>query len=367
MATTILIIVVCGLVLASIGFVILTWFRFVPEVLRLLRGVPWIIGHAYSPVSGSQDYDITSRDGTRLRVSLLPQTSAARQGSIIFIHGLGQDRWAAVPYVGDLRKQGFDVFSVDMRNHGQSEVQSSYTPRPWITAKEVEDVLAVVDFVSSPEGAGDEQVALLGVSRGANVALCAAAQTRKVRAVVTDGAFPTGAMLRHYIRRYMRTHPRPRVRYLADVLPAVCLASYCAWAKLLFRVLDHAEVVNVERAVRHVTQPVFMIHAQRDRYVPEQTVHALRKCLSGRSKLWIVPGVKHNGAAIELTAEYDRRVVRFLSHTFSRPSDSCSTKKSSWLRAVTASVPRRPWRGWLPPRRSASLVGYTRPGGGRAR
>ncbi|MHB8954410.1 MAG: alpha/beta hydrolase [Pirellulaceae bacterium] len=311
MATTILVMIWCSS-LAIVAVTIGSWFLYVPRVLQVLRGVPWMIAHTYPPAANSNDYDLVSKDGLRLRVSHLPRAGTRCRGAVLFVHGLCEDRWTVMPYASQLCQHGFDVYSFDMRNHGQSEAQENYHPRPWVTVKEVEDVLTVIDFVTSGPGSGQGRVALIGVSKGGNAALCAAARSPEVCAVVTDGAFPTGAMLRHYMRRFMRTHPR--LRFLADTVPDVCLISYCAWATFLFRILDHAAVVNVEQAVRRVTQPVFMIHAERDGFVPEQVVRELRRRLSGRSKLWIVPGVNHNGAASELLGEYSDRLVRFLSH-----------------------------------------------------
>ena len=45
--------------------------------------------------------------------------------------------------------------------------------------------------------------------------------------------------------------------------------------------------------------------------MPLKVAEMLRGCLSGRSKFWTVPGVKHNGAAAGAKDEYHRRIWPF--------------------------------------------------------
>jgi hypothetical protein len=98
---------------------------------------------------------------------------------------------------------------------------------------------------------------------------------------------------------------------LAEKLPDVFFVSYCQLAKFVLGLRRRCRFINVEQMARRVHCPVFMIHAKRDGYIPFEVVHDLRKRLAGRSKMWIVPGVKHNGAIIMAADEYRRRILRF--------------------------------------------------------
>jgi uncharacterized protein len=184
-----------------------------------------------------------------------------------------------------------------------------YQPVPWLTSYEVSDLQAAINYVFSRPDADPRGVGLFGVSRGGNAALCVAATDPRVRSVVTDGAFPIDAMLRHYIRRFMDIFVR--IPVIPHLLPDICLISYYAWAKFLLGLRRHCRFINVEQACRRVRQPVFMIHGERDMYIPPKMAETLRRSLSGRSKLWIVPGVKHNGAVAAMEDEYHRRIWRF--------------------------------------------------------
>jgi fermentation-respiration switch protein FrsA (DUF1100 family) len=63
--------------------------------------------------------------------------------------------------------------------------------------------------------------------------------------------------------------------------------------------------------VRRIRQPIFMIHGERDTYVPLEVVHLLRAAISRRTRLWVVPGAKHNRAIDTASLQYHRRVGRF--------------------------------------------------------
>lgn len=300
---------ILGLLAVFALFSAFTWVWFVPLIMRVFAEPPWLQASMFAAVDGAEECRFTTPDGLTLRGSYLPALAARRQGVIVYCHEFAGDRWGAVPYVKDLRRQGFDIFTFDFRNHGASGRMPNYEPLHWLTQYELTDVLAAVDYVCSRPDADPNGIGLIGVSRGANAALCAAAIDGRVRAVVTDGAFPVGPMQRHYIRRFMSIYIR--LPLLAEKLPDICLVSYCEWAKFLLGLRRGCRFINVEQVARRVQCPVFMIHGKRDGYIPLEVAKDLRTRLAGRSKMWIVPGVKHNGAILVASEEYRRRIWRF--------------------------------------------------------
>jgi pimeloyl-ACP methyl ester carboxylesterase len=217
---------------------------------------------------------------------------------------------------------------------------------PWLTESELTDVETVIQYVAARSEVGAKGVVLMGVSKGANAALCAAAGNPMVRAIVTDGAFPTGPLQRHYVRRFMRIYLR--LPLVAEYLPDVCLISFCMWAKFLFWLRSGCRIVDVERSVRSVCQPVFMIHGERDGYVPRKIAEGLRRRLPGRSKLWVVEGVSHNGAVTAVGDSYVQRIAKFLvwscrdSNVVVRRRHGHSCAVSRLLKCGTGRGTRRP-------------------------
>jgi uncharacterized protein len=311
---------------------LVSWVWYVPSIVRVFGETPWLHPHIFPPIDGALDCEFSTADGLVLRGSYLKSKIQPRRGVIVFSHELGSDRWAAGGYAGNLVNRGFDIFTFDFRNHGCSGRMPEYQPVPWLTQYEVTDLQAAVNYACSRPDADPRGIGLFGVSRGGNAALFVAATEPRVRALVTDGAFPFDAMLRHYIRRFMKIYVH--VPVIPDLLPDVCLTSYYAWAKYLLGMRRHCRFVNVERACRRVRQPVFMIHGERDMYIPPKMAEALRGSLSGRSKLWIVPGVKHNGAVASMEAEYHRRIWRFFQrHLAGSPGTAAAVTTRVWAPA----------------------------------
>jgi uncharacterized protein len=313
---------------------VVTWLLYVPMIVRVFGEMPWLQAESGAPAPDAEPCEFTTADGLTLRGSYLRTTAPVRLGVIGFCHEYSGDRWGAVPYTNDLRAQGYDVFTFDFRNHGESDLTTGYQPMPWLTHYELADVRAAVDYLTSRDDADPAGIGLLGVSRGANAALCAAAGDSRVRAVVTDGAFPIGAMQRHYVRRFMDIYITPW--WIGRRLPDVCLMSYCGWAKLVAGWQQNCRFASPEQFTRRVRQPVFMIHGERDAYIPLDVVHNLRSSLAGRSKLWVVPGVKHNGAIKKATREYHRRIARFFEKHLAGGRERAETLR----RAPAAADPR---------------------------
>jgi len=247
-----------------------------------------------------------------------------------------------VPYAKELLSRGFDIFTFDFRNHGHSDAQPGYHPMPWLTENELRDTETVIKYLASQCDAVTNGIALIGVSKGANAALCAAARNPSVRTIVIDSAFPTGPLQRHYIRRFMHIHLR--LPLIAEYLPEWCMISHCKWAEFLFWRRGGFRIVDIEQSARSVCQPVFVIHGKQDSYVPSPIAEGLRRQLRGRSKMWIVQGVSHNGAVITETENYLRRIAKFLAWSF-RDSNVGRRRRNGYSRVLSRLLSRRTLRG----------------------
>ena len=301
------------LLLGAVGcFVILTaitWLLYVPLVVRVFGETPWLVAENSPALEEGEACEFTTADGLTLRGTYLATPALARQGVVVFCHEYTAQRSTAWRYVRDLLDRGYDIFTFDFRNHGASDGLSNYQPMPWVTTFEVDDVLAAVEYVTSRGDADADGVGLLGLSKGGTAALCAAAFDRRIRAVATDGAFPLEEMQIHYMRRYMQIYLR--YSWLLSKLPSWCLISFCRWGRYFVGLKRHCRFVHVTQVARRVRQPVFMIHGKNDTYVPLDVVHLLRSAISRRTRLWVVPGAKHNRAIGVAMHQYHRRIGRF--------------------------------------------------------
>jgi pimeloyl-ACP methyl ester carboxylesterase len=332
-------IVLCWCLIGLFGLIVfghtLAWLLYVPVAARVLGETPWLPAQWREPLRDGTDVTFSTEDGARLEGIYLRTTAAKRKGVIAFCHELNGDRWSSVPYTEDLRRQGFDIFTFDFRNHGTSDCIAGYEPMPWVTRYDLADVRAAIDYLCTRPDAEPDGIGLMGVSKGGTVALCTAAFDCRVRTLVVDGACPTERMQVHYIRRFMKIFVR--YPWLISLLPDISLQTTSAWARVVLGRRRNCRFVNVDQAARRVHQPVMMIHGRCDTHIPLAVVQALRNSMSSRTRLWVIPQAKHNGSITVARSAYHRRIARFFDrHLASEPHAKDRHRPKSRRRVVVA-------------------------------
>src|SRR5204863_7817850 len=123
--------------------------RYGKNLVRIFLEKPLFIIPRGQPLDGAEDVWLTTGDGLRLRGCYLPTPAARRSGVILFGLEFGSNRWACVPYCKHLLKSGFDVFTVEPRGQGDSDVQPGYEPLQWVTDHDVRDVEAALRYLKN--------------------------------------------------------------------------------------------------------------------------------------------------------------------------------------------------------------------------
>lgn len=298
-----------GVYACLLAILVVAWFVYVPLVIRIFSETPFLLADSSHPVEGGEECEFPTADGLLLRGVYFATPASQRLGVVMFCHELTSDRWSALRYLDDLRERGFDVFAFDFRNQGASDRQGGYEPMPWVTQFEQYDLRAALDYLSSRADADPRGVGLLGISRGGSAALCAAADDARIACVVTDGAFPLEEMQLHYMRRYMEIYLH--FSWLLAKLPDHTLGTFCRWARFIVGWRRGCKFLHVTQMTRRLRKPVFMIHGERDTYVPVQVVQELRNSMARKPRLWVVEGAKHNRGIDVASALYRRRIARF--------------------------------------------------------
>lgn len=305
-------------ILIPLSAAVYLWVRYAPTVARGLADMPWLPTNpdAAMPedwretLAKSEEVTFVTADGLRLSGSYLEAEGGGRRGVVIFCHELYGNRRSGLAFAGNLRQSGFDILTFDFRNHGASESQEGYEPVPWATRGEMADVRAAVDFCCRRHAAMAGQVVLFGLSRGATAALCVASKDPRVKVAVLDSMCPTERVHIYLIRRFMAVYSRSAP--VLSKLPDWLLSILAFWAKLIIQRRHGCRLANVERLARRIRKPLFLIHGERDVFIPATIVRALRDRMPNCPRLWIVPGAKHNQTVCEAGDGYGRRVARFL-------------------------------------------------------
>jgi len=132
--------------------------------------------------------------------------------AIILLHMLGRDRNDWNPLASSFRNSsnGYAVLSIDLRGHGESVNQNgkaisfqSFSPNDF--NRMVLDVKAAKQFLVTQKGINPNEIAIVGASIGANVALNYAASDPSIRAVVllSPGLNYKGVITSDSIRKYV--------------------------------------------------------------------------------------------------------------------------------------------------------------------
>lgn|SRR5688572_2544889 len=190
-----------------------------------------------------------------------------RRGSVVYLHGVADNRSSAVGVINHLTRRGFDVVAYDSRAHGQSDGDvCTYG------FFEKRDLKRVID--SLPPG----PVVLIGSSLGAAVAIQGAVGNERVAGVVAAEAFSDLRTIA--IERAPRVLPRPVIARA-------------------FRIAEdrgHFDVASVSPAVAAALLriPVLLIHGADDVATRPEHSRRILSALNGPKQLFLVPHAGHN-------------------------------------------------------------------------
>lgn len=190
-----------------------------------------------------------------------------RRGTVIYLHGVADNRGSSAGVVQRYRAGGFDVVAYDSRAHGRSTGDNCT-----YGYYEKQDLARVIDTLS------DGPVVLVGTSLGAAVALQAAAEDERIRVVVAVETFSD-----------LRTIASERAPFFFTA-GTIDRAFSIAARDGRFPV----DEVSPLRAAARITVPVLLIHGSADHETPPSHSQRVFDVLRTPKRLILVPGKGHN-------------------------------------------------------------------------
>jgi pimeloyl-ACP methyl ester carboxylesterase len=191
----------------------------------------------------------------------------ARRGTVVYLHGIADNRGSGLSAALRLSARGFDVVAYDSRAHGDSGGEictyGFYEKR---------DLGRVLDALESGP------VIVIGSSLGGAVALQAAAEDPRISAVIAAESFSD--------LRTVATERAPWFFTAKTISQALVLAETQGG----FRV----DAVSPKEAARRISVPVLLIHGALDHETPPDHSQRIFDSLSGRKRLLLVQGAGHN-------------------------------------------------------------------------
>jgi uncharacterized protein len=215
-----------------------------------------------------------------------------KRGTVVFLHGVGDNRGAAVRIADHLLPRGFDVIAYDSRAHGESDGDACT-----YGFYEKQDLGRVLDRVTV------NPIVAMGVSMGAAVALQAAAEDRRIAAVVAVSSFSD-----------LHTAAAERAPFFATT-GSLATAFERAGKIGRFRVDDVSPVA----AAAHISVPTLIIHGDHDDETPAVHSQRIFAALRAPKRLILVPNARHSHV---LDAGVWREIDVWLEAVLPRPSRS---------------------------------------------
>jgi pimeloyl-ACP methyl ester carboxylesterase len=252
-------------------------------------------------------------DGLQLRGMIIRTDAPVPRGLIIFAHEYCSDMHSCARYCRPLHHAGYDILTFDFRGHGQSADEPGYTPRQWLTERELYDIRGAVAFAQDWLGQQGRptRVGAVGISRGACAAIAAAEENPDIAALICDGAFCTDWTIEYFLKRWASIFASVR---LVDENQYPLFWRLLRWVMIRFASRTfRCRFPSVRKAIlRMKPRPVQFIHGERDSYLPvEQSLHLYALAPQPKS-LWIAPSAKHNQAAVLHPERYAQMILSFL-------------------------------------------------------
>ena len=300
------------------AFLVYVAIRYTPIVGRIFEEKPLFLPLRVPPLENDgEEARFLTADGVEIAGTYLGARTRTRAGVVVFCHEYLSNRWSCVPYTDSLRDLGFDVFTFDFRNHGDSGRDAVYQPLQWVTDHETKDLHAALTYLRTRPDHDDAGFALFGVSRGGGTALVAAAKQRDVWGVITDGAFPTKGTMLAYILRWAEIYVGSE--FLWKRMPLFIFAFIGWMGRVASQRRLHCRFPDIERAVARIApRPWLMIHGEKDAYIGTPIAKRLFAEARAPKELWIVPKAKHNRCREVEPKVYAARLAEFLRQSAPR-------------------------------------------------
>lgn len=307
--------VIVPTILVLVGVPALVILKYVRISLNLMRDTKPPLAHGprdFEPIIG-ETVRFPAFDGLMLSGMLLrARADVPRRALIVFAHEFCSDMYSCARYCRPLRDAGYDIFTFDFRSHGESDSPEGYTPRQWVTDRELDDMRGAVAFAKRwlEEQGLPQRLGLFGISRGACAAVLIAQQDPDVQALVVDGAFSTDSTIEYFMRRWAYIFATVRAIY-ENHPPAFW--RFLRW--VLFHFARHefkCQFPSVRKAIQRMTpRPIFFIHGERDSYLPVEQSRKLYALAAQPKQLWVAPGARHNQAVVYHPQSYARLTTEF--------------------------------------------------------
>ena len=287
---------------------------FVPALMVLLGAVGWI-GSERAIHPAARHYATTLADypdlhPTEIRFQSRTRVAIAatffpgvRHAVIVLSHGYGDNQAQMLPYAEFLHGAGYSVLTYDMRNRGRSGGEAMT-----LGALESLDLVSAVDYLTTRADVDGGRIGALGVSLGGSTTLLAAADDRRIKAIVDDSGFSDApAVIESSFEHFIGLPAFP----FAPITMAIV-----GWRTGI----DATRIRPVDVVARIAPRPLLIIHCMGDRVVPPVNSERNFMAAGEPKSIWRIPTGGHIAGHTVARQEYERRVIEFFDRSLALPA-----------------------------------------------
>ena len=275
-------------------------------LLLLTLGGSWIAGSIMvaphqraAPPGLGRTVRLVASDGVPIAGSYWPGRRPDGP-AVLLLHGVDSSRTSFARHAAWLSGQGYAVFAIDFRGHGESgQVARSFG------LNEARDAAAALAFLR--RGVPHRRVGLIGTSLGGAAALLGDDGPLPVQAMVLQAVYPD---LRRAVFNRIAQRTGSFLAWFGE--PLLSVQSWPRYGVAPGRLSPVA-------AIRRFNGPVLIIGGLDDRSTPPDETRELYEAAPGPKALWLVPGVGHEAMGAIWDDAYRARLLALFRASLGQP------------------------------------------------
>jgi pimeloyl-ACP methyl ester carboxylesterase len=235
----------------------------------------------YTPAKygfGFEEITIPTKNNKNLYGWWVPakNLSNENQPTIILVHGWSRNVDRTMSFIKKLHPEGYNLLAFDSRCHGKSDDDKFSS-----MVKFMEDIRAAIDYLEKLSNVDADRIGVLGLSIGGAASIYAASLDKRIKSVITIGAFshPKKVMGDEFRKR--------KIPYFPFV--------WFIFKYMEFRIGAKFNDIAPSNNIAKTDASVFLIHGIEDVTVPVSQVNELYNAGNPEKvKLWKIVGKGHS-------------------------------------------------------------------------
>ena len=219
----------------------------------------------------SKDFVLITQNGDKLQTTTFGEANLKLSPCIILVHGFkGFKDWGFCPYVGEyFSKRNYFVITFNFSHNGIGENLTEFSELEKFAENtfslEISELLELVDAYKNNffGEVKNQSIGFLGHSRGGGISILAAKQKPEINAVAIWSS----------VSSFDRYSKRQKEEWRKKGVFEVLNTRTKQVMKLNISLLDDLEknkdnTLNIEKAVKDLSRPLFIAHGEQDLAVP---------------------------------------------------------------------------------------------------